>query len=348
MSSDNSTRRYLLSVTALLALLALLAVVVSSAAAATLDNVKKNGFVRCGVSQNLPGFSSAGKTGKWTGLDVDLCRSLAAAALGSAGQVRFIPLSEKERFSALRSGEVDILSRNTTWTLARDTALGLNFAGVNFYDGQGFMVRRDLGLKSARELGGATVCLTIGTTTELNLGEFFRANKLNFRALKFEDSQTAAAAYSAGKCDAYTTDKSALASWRATFRNPGAHMILSETISKEPLGPVVRHGDDQWLDLVRWVLFATLEAEEHGVSSANVEAMRASTNPAIRRLLGREGGMGKKLGVDDEWAYRIIKQVGNYGESFERNVGPNTPLQLPRGLNALWTKGGLHYPMPIR
>jgi general L-amino acid transport system substrate-binding protein len=338
----------LITITAIGALAMGLVSTASPAHSATLDSVRENGFVRCGVSQSLPGFSSADKNGRWSGLDVDLCRALAAAALGSAEKVRFTPLSEKERFSALRSGEVDILSRNTTWTLARDAALRLNFAGVNFYDGQGFMVRRDLGLKSAKELGGATVCLTIGTTTDLNLGDYFRANNLRFRAIKFEDSASAAAAYDARKCDVYTTDKSALAAWRATFQKPEDHVILADIISKEPLGPVVRHGDDQWLDLVRWTLFATLNAEELGVNSANVDAMKRSPNPAIRRLLGLEGAMGAKLGVDNDWAYRIIKQVGNYAESYERNVGPGTPLQLPRGLNALWTNGGLHYPMPVR
>ncbi len=262
--------------------------------------------------------------------------------------MKFTPLTEKERFSALQSGEVDVLVRNTTWTLSRDTALGLNFTGVNYYDGQGFMVRKDIELKSARELSGAAVCFTIGTTTELNLADFFRANKMDYRPVKFELSAAAASAYDAGKCDAYTTDRSGLAAWRLTLKEPDTHIILPDIISKEPLGPVVRHGDDQWLDLVRWSLYAMLEAEESGVNSKNVDQMKDSRNPTVRRLLGVEGDMGKNLGIDNEWAYRIVKQVGNYAESYERNVGPNTPLRLPRGVNRLWKDGGLHYPMPFR
>ncbi len=265
-----------------------------------------------------------------------------------AEKVKFTPLTGKERFTALQSGEVDVLVRNTTWTLLRDTALGLNFAGVNYYDGQGFMVRKDLGLKSANELGGAAVCVVIGTTSELNLADFFRTNKMDHRPVKFEVSATAVAAYDAGKCDAYTTDRSALAAWRITLKEPDAHLILPEVISKEPLGPVVRHGDDQWLDLVRWSLYAMLEAEESGVNSKNVDQMKESKSPAVRRLLGIEGNLGKHLGVDNGWAYRIVKQVGNYAESYERNVGSNTPLRLPRGVNKLWKDGGLHYPIPFR
>ena len=328
---------------------ALIATLFATAAnATTLEDVRSLEFVNCGVSQGLPGFSKADRNGKWTGLDVDLCRAIAAAVLGSAEKVKFTPLTTKERFTALQSGEVDVLARNTTWTLVRDTALGLNFAGVNYYDGQGFMVRKDIGLKSAKELSGAAVCFTIGTTTELNLADFFRANKMDYRPVKFEISTAAVAAYDAGKCDAYTTDRSALAAWRITLKEPDAHIILPEVISKEPLGPVVRHGDDQWLDLVKWSLYAMLEAEENGVSSKNVDQMKDSRNPVVRRLLGIEGNMGKHLGVDNGWAYRIVKQVGNYAESYERNVGPNSPLRLPRGVNKLWKDGGLHYPMPVR
>lgn len=316
--------------------------------AATLDNVRQLGYVNCGVSQGLPGFSYNEKNGKWTGMDVDVCRAIAAAALGSAEKVKYTSLSEKERFTALQSGEVDVLSRNTTWTLLRDSALGLNFAGVNFYDGQSFMVRKEIGVKSATELSGAAVCGAIGTTTELNLADFFRVNNMDHRPVKYEISPDAAAAYDAGKCDAYTTDRSALAAYRVEFKEPDSHMILPEVISKEPLGPVVRHGDDKWLDLVKWSLFAMLEAEELGVHSKNVDAMKDSKNPAIRRLLGLEGDMGNNLGVDNGWAYRIIKQVGNYAESYERNVGPKSPLGLQRGVNKLWNDGGLHYPMPVR
>ncbi len=324
------------------------ALIATTANATTLEDVQRLGFVNCGVSDGLSGFSKADNNGKWTGLDVDLCRSLAAAVLGSAEKVKFTPLTNKERFTALQSGEVDVLVRNTTWTLVRDTALGLNFAGVNYYDGQGFMVRKELGLKSAKELSGAAVCFTIGTTTELNLADFFRAGKMDYRPVKFEISSAAVAAYDAGKCDAYTTDRSALAAWRLTLKEPDGHMILPEVISKEPLGPVVRHGDDQWLDLVRWILYAMLEAEESGVNSKNVDQMKESKNPVVRRLLGVEGNMGKNVGVDNGWAYRIVKQVVNYAESYERNVGPNSPLRLPRGVNKLWKDGGLHYPMPVR
>ncbi len=241
-----------------------------------------------------------------------------------------------------------MLSRNTTWTLVRDTALGLNFAGVNYYDGQGFMVPKALGIKSAMELAGATVCVNIGTTTELNMADFFRANNFDYKPVVFEKADEVVAAYDAGRCDVYTTDQSGLAAQRIKLKDPDAHMILPDVISKEPLGPVVRHGDDQWFDVVKWVLYATLEAEEYGVNSQNVDEMKGSNNPVIKRLLGIEGDMGKNLGLDAEWAYRIIKQVGNYGESFERYVGPNTTLQLPRGVNALWKDGGLMYPMPVR
>jgi general L-amino acid transport system substrate-binding protein len=321
----------------------------AAANAGTLDDIKKKGFVQCGVSQGLPGFSNPDESGNWTGLDVDMCRALAAAILRDASKVKFSPLSAKERFTALQSGEVDILSRNTTWTLVRDTALGLNFAGVNYYDGQGFMVRKDLGVKSALELGGASVCVNIGTTTELNMADFFRANNLDYKPVVFEKADEVVAAYDSGRCDVYTTDQSGLAAQRPKLKDPDAHIVLPEIISKEPLGPVVRHGDDQWLDIVKWTLYAMLEAEEYGVSQQNADEMKAtSKNPGIRRLLGTEGDLGKNLGLDNEWAFRVVKQVGNYGESFERHVGPDTPLQLPRGVNKLWKDGGLQYPMPAR
>ncbi len=320
----------------------------TAASAGTLEDVTEKGFVQCGVSQGLPGFSNPDENGNWTGIDVDICRAVAAAVLGDASMVKFTPLSAKERFTALQSGEVDILSRNTTWTLVRDTALGLNFAGVNYYDGQGFMIRKDMGVKSAMELDGASACVNIGTTTELNLSDFFRANNMKFNPVVFEKADEVVAAYDAGRCDVYTTDQSGLAAQRQKLKEPDAHMILPEIISKEPLGPVVRHGDDKWFDVVKWTLYAMLEAEEFGVNSGNVDKMKDSDNPGIRRLLGVEGDGGKSLGVRDDWAYNIVKQVGNYGESFDRYVGPNTPLALERGLNALWKDGGLQYAMPVR
>ncbi|TDJ63528.1 MAG: amino acid ABC transporter substrate-binding protein [Proteobacteria bacterium] len=332
----------------IVAVSAALAMLASVAQAATLDDVKRKGHVQCGVSQGLPGFSNPDEQGNWTGIDVDLCRAVAAAIFGKADKVKYTPLSAKERFTALQSGEIDILSRNTTWTLVRDTALGLNFAGVNYYDGQGFMVPKKLGLKSAKELEGASVCVNIGTTTELNMADFFRANNMSYKPVVFEKADEVVAAYDAGRCDVYTTDRSGLAAQRLKLKNPDAHMVLPETISKEPLGPVVRHGDDQWLDIVRWTLYAMLEAEEYGVNSKNVNKMRSSKNPVILRLLGKEGDLGKNLGLDVKWAYNIIKQVGNYGESYDRHVGPNTPLKLSRGVNELWNKGGLQYPMPVR
>ena len=318
------------------------------AMAGTLEDVKKKGWVQCGVTQGLPGFSNPDQAGNWTGLDVDMCKAIAAAVFGDASKAKFTPTSAKERFTALQSGEIDVLTRNTTWTLVRDTALGLNFAGVNYYDGQGFMVPKALGIKSAMELGGASVCVNIGTTTELNMADFFRANNLDYKPVVFEKADEVVAAYDTGRCDVYTTDQSGLASQRIKLKDPDAHMILPEIISKEPLGPVVRHGDDQWFDVVKWSLYAMIEAEENGVTSKNVDEKKGSNNPVVKRLLGIEGDLGKNLGLDTMWAVNIIKQVGNYGESFERHVGPNTTLQLPRGLNALWTKGGLMYPMPIR
>ncbi len=320
----------------------------TAASAGTLDDVRGKGSVQCGVSQGLPGFSNPDTEGNWTGLDVDVCRGVAAAVFGDADKVKYTPLSAKERFTALQSGEVDVLSRNTTWTLVRDTSLGLDFVGVNYYDGQGFMVRSDLGIKSAKELAGASVCVNIGTTTELNMADFFRSNNMDYKPVVFEKADEVVAAYDAGRCDVYTTDASGLAAQRIKLKDPNAHVILPEIISKEPLGPVVRHGDNNWGDVVRWTLFAMVEAEELGVTSANVDEMKSSSNPNIKRLLGAEGEMGKSLGLPNEWAYNVIKQVGNYGESYDRNVGPNTALKLERGLNALWKDGGLQYPMPVR
>jgi len=331
-----------------LSVIAAAAFVSSAASAGTLDDVKKKGFVQCGVSQGLPGFSNPDSSGNWTGIDVDVCRAVAAATLGDASKVKFSPLSAKERFTALQSGEVDVLSRNTTWTATRDTALGLNFAGVNYYDGQGFMVRKSLGVKSAMELAGAAVCTNLGTTTELNVADFFRGNNMDYKLVAFEKADEVVAAYDAGRCDVYTTDQSGLAAQRLKLGSPNDHVVLPEVISKEPLGPVVRHGDDQWLDIVKWSLFAMLESEEMGINSGNADAMKTNKNPGIKRMMGTEGDVGKNLGLSADWAYNIIKQVGNYGESFERNVGMNTPLQLPRGVNNLWNNGGLMYPMPAR
>lgn len=320
-----------------------------AAQASTLSDVKGKGFIQCGVSQGVPGFSNPDQAGNWTGIDVDICRAVAAAVFGDANKVKYTPLSAKERFTALQSGEIDILSRNTTWTLVRDTALGLNFAGVNYYDGQGFMVRKDLGVKSAKELAGAAVCVNIGTTTELNMADFFRANNMDYKPVVFEKADEVVAAYDSGRCDVYTTDRSALAAQRLKLKNKDAHMVLPETISKEPLGPVVRHGDDQWLDIVKWSLYLMVEAEENGVNQANVDDLKANTkDPIQRRILGVEGDLGKNLGVGNDWGYQIVKQVGNYGDVYDKHVGPSTAVGLARGVNALWTDGGLQYAMPVR
>ncbi len=320
----------------------------TAATAGTLADVKAKGFVQCGVSQGLPGFSNADSKGNWAGLDVDICRGIAAAVFGDATKVKYTPLSSKERFTALQSGEIDVLSRNTTWTATRDTALGLNFAGVNYYDGQGFMVRKSLGVTSALQLGGAAVCTNTGTTTELNVADYFRANNMKFEVVAFEKSDEVVGAYDKGRCDVYTTDASGLYAQRLKLTNSKDHIVLPEIISKEPLGPVVRQGDDQWFNLVKWTLNAMINAEEMGVTSANVDSMLTSKNPAVLRLVGKEGSFGENLGVGNDWAYNIIKQVGNYGESFDRNVGPKTPLGIARGVNALWSKGGIMYAPPIR
>ncbi len=318
-------------------------------AGATFDAVKARGVVHCGVNTGLFGFSAPDDKGNWTGLDVDLCRGVAAALFGNAAKVKFVPLTAQQRFTALQSGEIDILSRNTTWTTQRDTELGLNFAGVVYYDGQGFLVPKKLGVKSAKDLNGATVCVLPGTTTELNLADYFRANKMTFKPVVIEKNEELAAAFFSGRCDVITSDASQLASIRAAqASNPGDFVILPEIISKEPLGPVVRHGDDQWFDLVKWTIYAMLEAEEKEITSKNIDTMSGSADPTVKRLLGLTPGAGKALGVDEKWAYNIVKQVGNYGESFERNVGKGSKLGLDRGLNQLWTKGGLMYGMPIR
>ena len=310
------------------------------------DAVRARGHVMCGVSPGVPGFSMPDAQGNWRGIDVDICRAIAAAMFGDATKVRYTPLTAQQRFTALQSGEVDILSRNTTWTFQRDVQLGIDFVAINFYDGQGFMVPRRLNVRSARELGGATVCVQPGTTTELNLADYFRANNLQFTPVVIERIDEVTAAYFAGRCDVYTTDVSGLASIRVSSApNPADHVILPEVISKEPLGPAVRHGDQRWADLVRWSFYATLEAEELGLTSQNIDQNLTSTNPAIQRFVGATGDFGRMLGVDNRWAYNIIKQVGNYGESYQRNV---TPLGIERSVNRLWRDGGLQYAPPLR
>ena len=326
----------------------LLAVAAQSATAQTLKAVKDRGMLNCGANGTLAGFGLPDAQGKWTGLDVDFCRAIAAAVLNDSEKVKYVPLSAKDRFTALQSGEVDVLARNTTWTSSRDTSLGLNFTGVNYYDGQGFMVRKALKVNSALELNGASVCVQQGTTTELNLADYFSANKMQLKSVTFATANEAVKAYDAGRCDAYTTDASALYAERLRVSDPNDHIILPEIISKEPLGPAVRHGDDQWFDIVKWTLFAMMNAEELNISSKNVDEALKSTNPEIKRFVGTEGNFGEQLGLGKDWAVRIVKQVGNYGETFERNVGLGSPLKIERGLNKLWTKGGIQYAPPIR
>ena len=324
----------------------------SAMAGKDLDAIKARGQLICGVGTGTAGFMLADSQGKWVGLDVDVCRAVAAAIFGDAEKVKYTPLTAQQRFTALQSGEVDMLSNNTTATLTRDTALGLDFTAITYYDGQGFMVNKKLGVKSAKELNGATVCVAPGTTTELNLADYFRANKMSFKPVVIEKVEEIRAAFFSGRCDVYTTDASGLYSTRAANVPPPAKpedfIILPEIISKEPLAPAVRHGDQQFADIVRWTQYAMLEAEEYGISSKTVDDMMKSDNPTIKRILGVTPGMGKALGVDEKWVYNIVKQVGNYGESFDRNVGSGTPLKIERGLNKLWTQGGLQYAEPIR
>lgn len=315
----------------------------------TFDAVRARGSVVCGVNQGVAGFSAPDSRGEYRGLDAEFCRALAAALFGDPSKVRFVATSSQNRFTMLQSGEIDVLSRNATQTLQRDTALGLNMAGVNFYDGQGFLVRRSANVTSARQLDGATVCMQPGTTSELNIADYFRANNMRFTPVLIERPDEFVAAYAAGRCDAMTQDASQLASYRATaLQNPNDHLLLPERISKEPLGPMVRHGDDQWLDVVKWVLAGMIEAEELGITQANVDEMLRSTNPTVQRALGVTPGFGRALGLDERWLYNAIKAVGNYGESFERNLGSGSPIGLPRGLNDLWTRGGLMYALPLR
>ena len=320
----------------------------AASAQATLNNVKQKGFLVCGSNTALPGFGIPDAQGNWTGFDVDYCRAYAAAIFNDPTKVRFIPLAGKDRFTALQSGEVDVLVRNSTWTMSRDTQLGLDFPAVNYYDGQGFMVRKKLGVSSAKELNGATICTQQGTTTELNLADFFRSNNIKYEVVAFATADETFKAYDTGRCDAFTTDGSALFAERLRASNPDEHVVLPEIISKEPFGLAVRHGDNQWGDLVRWVHYALVNAEEFGVTKANVDQMTKSDNPEIKRLLGTEGKFGEAVGLTNDWVVRIVKHMGNYGEIFERTIGEGSPLKIKRGLNALWTKGGLQYGIPIR
>ncbi|WP_299848036.1 amino acid ABC transporter substrate-binding protein [uncultured Roseovarius sp.] len=321
-----------------------------AAAAGTLDDVKARGKLNCGVTTGLVGFAAPDANGKWEGFDVGVCRAVAAAVLGDATAVEFVPTTGKTRFTALASGEIDMLARNTTWTFSRDVDLKFTFVGVNYYDGQGFMVPKELGVSSAKELDGATVCIQTGTTTELNLADFFRANNISYEPVPIETNAEGQQQYLAGACDTYTTDASGLAATRATFENPGDHVLLPEIISKEPLGPLVRHGDNEWGDVVRWTLNALITAEELGVTSTNIAEMSAApgSNPEINRLLGTEGNLGEMLGLSADWAKNAIMAGGNYGELFEQNIGESTSIGLARGLNAQWTEGGLIYSPPFR
>ena len=320
-----------------------------AAAAGTLDDVKARDKLQCGVNTGLVGFASPDANGEWQGFDVAVCRAIAAAVLGDSSKVEFISTTGKTRFTALASGEIDVLARNTTWTFSRDVDLKFEFTGVNYYDGQGFMVPKDLGVSSAKELDGATVCIQTGTTTELNLADFFRANNISYEPVPIETDSEAQQQYLAGACDTYTTDASGLAATRATFDDPSAHVVLPEIVSKEPLGPLVRHGDNEWGDIVRWTLNALIAAEELGVTSANVSELGGDpSTPEINRLLGTEGTLGEMLGLDAEWAKRAIMVSGNYGEIFAKNIGVDTPVGLARGLNGQWTEGGLLYAPPFR
>ena len=327
---------------------AVAATVAAHAQSPSLSTIKSRGQIACGVNPGLPGFSIPDAQGQWTGLDIDFCRAVAAAIFNDPARVKFTPLSAKDRFTALQSGEVDVLSRNSTWTMARDTALGLSFAGITYYDGQAFLAHKKLGLDSALKLNGASICLVLGTTTELNVADYFRTNTIKYEPVVFDQADEAVKAFEAGRCDALTDDASALYALRLKLVNPGDAVVLPEIISKEPLGPLVRSSDMQWFNLVKWVHFAMLGAEELGVTKANVDEQLKSANPEIRRLLGVEGKFGEAIGLTPDWAYRIVKHVGNYGEAFERNVGGGSILKIARGKNDLWTKGGLQYAPPIR
>jgi len=333
-----------------IALGAVLGLSASAAFADTLADVTGKGYLQCGVSPSTPGFAAPDANNEWAGLDVDFCRGMAAAIFDDPKAVRFTPLTSKERFTALSSGEIDVLSRTTTWTMSRDTNLGIDFAGVTFYDGQGFMVRKDLGVASALELSGAAICIEAGTTTELNAADYFSTNGMEYNAVVFEDQDEVVKAYDDGRCDVFTTDSSALAAERLSLANPDENMILPEIISKEPLGPSVRQGDDLWFNITRWVYFSLLESEELGVTGANVDEMLGSENPGVRRLLGVEGDFGTAIGLSNDWAYKVVKHVGNYNDIYERHVGANTPVGIERAgsVNDLWTRGGLMYAPPVR
>ena len=321
---------------------------IQAASAQTLKAIKDRGTVSCGVTQGLAGFSLPDDKGNWIGLDVDICRAIAAAVFNDPSKVKFIPLSAKDRFTALQSGEVDVLSRTTTWTLSRDTSLGANFTGVTYYDGQGFMVKKSLKVNSALELNSASVCVATGTTTELNLADYFKGNNMKYEVIAFATADDTLKAYESGRCDVFTTDQSGLYAERLKLANPADHVVLPEIISKEPLGPMVRHGDDQWFDIVKWSLYAMVTAEELGITQKNVDEKAKSDNPELKRVLGSDGNLGEQLGLTKDWVVRIVKAVGNYGESFDRNVGTGSKLGIARGLNALWNKGGIQYAPPIR
>ena len=336
--------------TVILGALTVAGLAAGAASAATLDDVKARGNLNCGVSTGLTGFSAPDANGVWQGFDVAVCRAVAAAVLGDPMAVEFVSTTGQTRFTALASGEIDILARNTTWTFSRDNDLKFEFIGVNYYDGQGFMIPKELGVSSAKELDGATVCIQTGTTTELNLADFFRVNNINYEPVPIETNAEAQQKYLANACDVYTTDASGLAATRASFETPGDHVILPEIISKEPLGPLVRHGDNEWGDIARWTLNALIAAEEYGVTSANIEELSSAPtdNPEINRLLGTEGELGAMIGLEADWAKKAIMANGNYGEIFEKTIGENTPIGLSRGLNAQWTEGGLLYSPPFR
>ena len=314
----------------------------------TLETVLSKGYLSCGVNTGLPGFATPDEKGLWSGMDVDVCRGVAAAVLGDASKVKYIPLTAKERFTALQSGEIDMLSRNTTWTLTRDASLGLNFAGVSYYDGQGFLVKKELGVTRAKQLDGAAVCIQSGTTTELNLADYFRSNGMKYQPVVFDTSDGTAKGFDSGRCDVLTSDQSQLYALRLRLSKPDQAVVLPEVISKEPLGPLVRQGDDQWFNIVKWSLFAMINAEELGLTSANIDKSKSTSDPSVRRFLGIEGPKGKGMGLKDNWAYQVVKQVGNYGEIFDRNIGESSPLKIERGLNAQWSQGGILYAPPFR
>jgi general L-amino acid transport system substrate-binding protein len=319
-----------------------------AANAQTLKTVKDRGVLSCGVSQGLPGFSAPDDKGNWTGLDVDICRAVAAAVFDDPTKVKFVPLSAKDRFTALQSGEIDVLSRNTTWTVSRDTSLGVNFTGVTYYDGQGFLVKKSLKVNSALELNSASICVQTGTTNEQNVADYFKGNNMKYEVIAFGTADEAVKAYESGRCDVFTSDVSQLYAQRLKLATPADHAVLPEVISKEPLGPLVRHGDDQWFDIVKWTLFAMLNAEELGINQKNVDEQAKSDKPELKRVFGTDGNLGEQLGLTKDWVTRIVKAVGNYGESFDRNVGAGSKLGIARGLNQLWNKGGVQYAPPIR